>query len=240
MSANTRTEIVLRDGVFIHRSVTETNFGRQETALAAAASGQPTTLRNMMLSNMVPCDIHIAGSNFAIITPIKSIPVNCSWELQSSGYALPRFGQEPTTGMIEERCEFNIERATGMRGVIAVSFSRAGLYNNTYLYFIDKDGNAWVPPYPNVYEDGHICMGDEFQSLMSRSAGKSAHERSAMAVSSFYETRSNRDLLRAGYDIIFRRVPAGEFDKTENPTSYMVSASNALLVGYSINGEASS
>lgn len=72
-----------------------------------------------------------------------------------------------------------------------------------YLFAISRDNNCWKLPIGNIYDDCHLCMGEDYFR------GANALEAFALALHQFSKSQWNRDLWRdsANCSRLFRFKP---------------------------------
>lgn len=227
-----QTEIILKGGRFYRRNVTETDLGSQEALLANLVSSTPQVIKGVGSFNMKRVDVVSANTTISVVTEIETLPFDCWWGIQDSTTILPAFHNPGGNTHFKAKASWDIAKHTGGTGLMVVSFeanSRRVRYVYVYIY---KNGNVYVPPYPNLYEDGRVCMGDAYGAIAGNEAGKDLMTQLSSAYESFYSSAQNGDLLRSGYDRLFARDEKGDWKKDRAPFDCMTMASPAFLVGY--------
>jgi len=71
------------------------------------------------------------------------------------------------------------------------------LFNLKSMKDLSLSGN-YLPPIPNIYPDGRICMGHDFNSNFKEN--KSTHEVVQESINSFFRTRMNSHLMNDSMD----------------------------------------
>lgn len=87
---------------------------------------------------------------------------------------------------------------------------------NTYLFAVDKRGNYWKLPLPNLYDDCRVCMGSNGIAY-----GANAQELFLQLIMNFEESRWNADLWKTVEQTqnLFRFEPKNEGFVTLPPTA---------------------
>lgn len=209
-----KSEYILRNGGFYRRNVTDEYLGGQEHILSTLVQPQPVILRNFVQIGDQPVQVAANASNLTMAILLKSLPMRIALSLNEAATQL----------VAEDSHNFLGETPTGFAGTLVttpwappswgklyfflnmVNIGIPGSYNCESCYLLMKDTNTGdfiAPYYPNVYDNGRICMGREWDANKDRSGADSVAKFIA-AYNSFHATRMNNHLVDAGHVRLFR------------------------------------
>lgn len=231
-------EIILRDGNFIRRITTEQILGTQEGILNGLVEAQPTMLPNFMPFGDSMLHLLLGKGSLVVITELKTLPMTAYWHLSDNhpNKLVLDWDSTPPNAMqrgsirIEDvwpvpanagKCLFCLQMGQGSTGYAAV---RCYL-----LQYVGKE--LYVLPYPNVYNDGRVCMGVEWERTMNSQKG--IIPTFIHAHTSFHATALNRDLTGDYTSAMFKRTLTG-WDFPTDPKAFMRSTSLSFMTGFTL------
>jgi hypothetical protein len=225
------TQIVLKDGNFIRQTITEEILGSQEHVLAACSTTAGIYIKNAMPYGNKQLDLIVSRREIVAIVELDKLPFKTYFELLDSDPTIlvPVLLPHRGTIMIDDPWK------PGDVGklIFALKFTRnddgVNLPNNCYFWIV-ADGELRKLPYPNTYEDGRICMGNEWQA----SANKGGVVPSMIhAVDTFFSTAMNKDLQNFNMRYVFNRKVEGGWNPPDKDwKSYCPPAVPAFMQGY--------
>lgn len=248
------TEIVLKNGQFVHRNIVETDLGTQDGYLSALANSAPihTGIIHRLSANNELYNVALALTRTGLmaVTELNYLPFNCAWERSRSGYFVPSFPRPVPLGVVAEKLRVNVSELLHGRVMFGMFFENsanapAQIVHAPIRCFMalilkgETEGRHFC--YPNHYSDGKICMGSDFDSSLSRSSNKTPLEHLKDALNSFYTTNMNADLTStASFTVMFRRNSDGKFisptvEDIKNNCGVMSSAYTNMLVNSANN-----
>lgn len=199
MAAPQLTEILLKDGQFVRRTITEQDLGSQETILAQCAATTKTFLKNLTIdADGRPWHLLHSKTEMALIAELNFLPFNTYFEVAEDDATklCPVFRPHPGALKLDAPWPVPTKFAR-MLFVLRYKETRPGailpfLPSDAYL-FAYRDGELRHFPYPNLFGDGRICMGGTWDNRRSRAV--SIFDDFQHALTSFHETQMNDHLI---------------------------------------------
>ena len=221
-------EYILKDGMFYSREITERCLGSQQQALADLSSKASTSFPN--ITAIKPEDILNQGKMLAL--PVLNITLTVdkalSKTLVSTRLPYLPFGGDhynPDTKYISPREKHRMNDPEHFINTTwqppshvaivlhAMYSSLSNSCDNVFLTITDLSGldKTYVPPYPNCYPEGRMCMGEDFEQYGGRDSCPNFldHFKDKLLIA-FYEAPMNGDLTTALTEKVFK------FDKTSD------------------------
>lgn len=198
------TEIILKEGKFWRRDTTERSLGNQDTLIASLAEDVPTMLKNVFMLGDSPVHILSCKGSMVMITAVKKLPFKTWWMLQEDLTLRPVWLQ--SRGAVEINEPWIVPSILSVLFVLKFnrteSINSALVVDTPYL-FAYMDGELRHLYYPNVFTDGRICMGREWDA--NRTVNSDAMGNFIHAQTTFFSTAMNQDLVKTNTLNIFRR-----------------------------------
>lgn len=228
------TEIILKDGNFVRRTISESFLGSQETVISQLAEQA-----SIMLPKFMPFGsghIHLLTNKrqMVMITELTELPFSTYFQIDSSrlNRLIPVFSNQRGSVKIDQKWPVNAD-AIG-RCFFAFLFDLnegAAFPNKPYLFQYYKK-ELFSLPYPNIYEDGRICMGPDWERNKGRH--KDVMSEFIAAHSSFHATVATEHLV-SGYTYeLFSVDLESKWIVPENPHRYLRPCSAAFMSGFSL------
>lgn len=157
------------DGRFARIDITFSDLGPQDEILRRMSLNIPTNLKNAFV---LPGGrlAHVQTKSDLIIcwTELASIKVSTVWTISSDGeFVYPVFKAQPTNSPPEHEASRDWEPLiSGMRIFFASTFQFEGnnyIWKNSYLVAkAPKRKEIFRPPFPNIFADSRMCMGNDY------------------------------------------------------------------------------
>jgi hypothetical protein len=231
-------EIILRDGNFIRRITSEQILGTQEAILSGLVETQPTMLPNFMPFGDGMLHLLLSKTHLVVITELKTLPMTAYWRVSDSDATKLVLDWDSTPPNSMQRGSIRIEDVWTVPAnagkcllCLQMSLGTDG-YAASRCYLLQYVGKElYVLPYPNVYNDGRVCMGTGWERTMNSQKGiipSFIH-----AHTSFHATALNRDLTGDYTSAMFKRTLAG-WDFPSDPKAFMRSTSLSFMAGFTL------
>lgn len=231
------TEILLREGRFIRRQMHEEDLGSQEHILSLLAQDTRVMLKNVFVFNDRPVHILASTNSLAMVTEITSLPFKTYFEPSADdpcNMLEPCFHPAPGSIQIDDPW---IVPADFGKPLFVVSFARDA-YSPTHRFvvahaylFLLRNKELFRLIYPNVFDDGRICMGNTWD--MDRTPAKDVFSNFIHAYNSFQTSAMNDHLTRDITYTLFRRNLKGWVYPPYN-TAFDDPTSVSFMQGFSI------
>lgn len=217
-----RIEIILREGEFVERTVSERGLGKQEEVLAHLFDSNPVEVPNMGLTpegrrlGMV-----VLNDRAMVVTPLTKLPFSTTFERDEDGYRptflkTPVLGQPVIKGEIDTMSFFDTDVALGLLLYKASPVNGRTCWRvKTAIMGLMLNGEAYHFSYPNHFRDGRVCMGKtwDFDPNLAMPAESTVHQLVDRHVRWFNESTMNTDLNNDATYRLYRRNPDGEWIK---------------------------
>lgn len=199
-------EIVLREGQFVRRTVQEELLGSQQVLLAECANQQKTFLPRVILMGDKPVSFLVSKAEFVAITYLDKIPFN-TWYMPGNNRFVPVFLKSPGAVLIKD----DWIPPSEIRLCFALAMRPMGYDPLNAFLFAEWNKELYRLPYPNVYENGKICMGGTWQGQ----TGNGPAANLLHAIQHFYATQINSDLTTPNTKELFAKtMPDGKWAVT--------------------------
>jgi len=203
-------ELILKDGMFYERSTTERCLGSQQKALGSLVANSAVAFGNMVLVTIPPVlymgtMVDVGELNLTFTKNRRKGSTFISAELPFLTWCGVPNRQEDTCFIhpYHERDRDNFVATTWEppRNLLPVVHAE---YSNTRNCFLQAHvtitdmtslDKTYIPPYPNVYEDGHVCLGEDMEEdqVSGRTPNMLKHFTEKFMVK-FLESPMNSDL----------------------------------------------
>lgn len=234
--SGTTSEIILKDGQFMRRDTTEYSLGQQDAILQQLVDQQPIMLPYFMPFGDQKLHLLISKTSIVVATELKQLPFKTWWKLLPGGKDLtPTWTDTGLRGCVRIDDPWVMPANLGQL-IFAVKFARGTgrpTPENGLLY-VYRNKELFHLPYPNNYEDGRICMGDEWDR--NRATGKDLVSDFLHAHTSFHSTIANSHLIVPGRtDLLFKRNLDGWITPTGTVfASCLRATAPAFMQGFSL------
>lgn len=239
-----RTEIILREGEFVERTVSERGLGKQEEVLAHLFDNNPVDVPNMGLTpEGRKLGMVALSDKVMVVTPLTELPFSTTFAREEDHYRptflkTPELGQPAIKGKIDTMAFFGAEVALGfvLFRQDNPSSRRCWRVRQAVMGLMLK-GEAYHFSYPNHFRDGRVCMGKtwDFDPNLAMPAESTVHQLVDRQVQWFNESAMNTDLNSDATYRLYRRNPDGEWIKPskaiiDGSIEIMSSTTSNLLV----------
>jgi hypothetical protein len=199
-----KTEILLIDGQFVRRTIQEADLGSQEAMLRKFASSTMEIIRGSFSVNGKSVNLYVNKTAIFAFLPIQELPFKAGYKMVAPGVLHPHM----TGGWM------NSSKINGhilMDEPFPLTAPELGTTYFVVSYKIPAEGSPPVPgacylltyrnnafyrfPYPNLFDDGRICMGHEWEENMS-GGFKTIQDTMVHCYQSFLASSLNSDLVR--------------------------------------------
>lgn len=213
------SEYILRGNNFVRRTITEEVIGGQEDILGSLVEPAPILLSNVHTLNQKPIHVAVSNGMAVIVTELASLPMNVGMFLNEAGttlYPLDRNAFTPThsvAGMVRIRDPWT--PPPGLKLYLFLYCTMAGgqpSANTPYLLCRMGRGEFMAMYYPNVYDNGRICMGTDWENNKNRDC-PTLVEKFIRTYSSFHNSAMNSDLTGAAHLGLYRRSVVNGIDR---------------------------
>lgn len=231
MPATAHDEIHIRDGHFYRRSVNEVDLGSQDSLLQSLLPPSPQMLPRLLPFNNGYIHLHIASNSLTLLTELKSLPFSTWWKLSPDGInLLPVFVEAPGSIHITEA--WIIPPHWGQM-LFALNFTRRAFEvpqpANAFLYLY-RNRELFRVSYPNIYTDGRVCMGPEWDN--QRGLGKDVMSDFIEAYNTFYATIMSNHLVSNQTYRTFKRTLHGWDYPAGDGMDFLTPCAPAFLQGF--------
>lgn len=225
---NNNAEILLRDGRFFRRSYIEHDLGAQEQILERLADSASIHLKGFMSYNDEPLHLMVNKQKIVLLSRMKKLPFTTYWSIDPADpkFLLTTFKQ--TRGSIKIEDTFTIPETWGQL-YFAEQFRREDSWPECCYLFLYREGELHWFPYPNLFDNGKICMGDDWDhkpTLYKDMITDFIH-----AHTTFHQTQMNDHLTSENTRALFRRSLDG-WAPPADVTPYFRKVGNALMMGF--------
>ncbi len=231
----TKTEIVLQDGQFVKRIVTEMNLGLQEHVLNKLTESQNMMVPNITMLGNLPIHMLVGKEHMVLLTPLQKLPFNTWFRPSMTNRGHLEVCYVDCAGAVLINDPWPVPAGWG-KALFALSFTRMGsVYGmaNCYLW-IYRGGELFSPYYPNTYDDGRICMGREWDSQKNLASTNPVNDL-IRSHTSFHETRLNADLIRDSTAQTFVRTPDAWAAPLLQPGDLLRRTSLSIMTGFALS-----
>lgn len=192
----TETEILLRDGNFIRRQISEVSLGSQESLIQKYAQNTGMLIRNMSKHKDVTMHLWATKTMDVCLFAMPSLPVKYSYAITADGTELtPMFREDGWTDNEPGEIIMDDPRpvsSSGFHVFLAVPIEKNMNPSGVYLFAYDGSELRRLP-YPNNFNHGAMCMGRNYD------VNKTGGHRDIVSIAnyafdSFHETKMNNHL----------------------------------------------
>jgi hypothetical protein len=231
MPAITNDEIHIRDGHFYRRSVNEVDLGSQDALLQSLLPPSPQMLPRLLPFNNGHIHLHVAANCLTLLTEIKGLPFSTWWRLSPDGVnLLPVFSEVPDSIHISDT--WMIPAHWGQM-LFALNFTRRAFDPpqpaNAFLY-VYRSRELFKISYPNIYTDGRICMGPDWDHR--RGLGKDVMSDFIQAYNTFHATVMSNHLVSNLTYLTFKRTLHGWDYPQGDAVDFLSACAPAFLQGF--------
>lgn len=225
----TKVELMLKEGRFMKRVITEVDLGSQDQMLQSLTEVAPMMLPSLTSYGSMHMHLLVGKTQAAACVELKQLPFSTWWGF-FNGTLRPMFYQERGYVKIDEPWPVPAEFG---KCLFTLLLSRNGsrfVSVNAYLFFY-KNGELHRIYYPNIFEDGRICMGAEWDA--QRGSGTTLMDEFSRAYTSFHTTEMNKDLVKVMTYETFRRDLTGWIAPADRMT-HLVQTAPAFMNGFAL------
>lgn len=217
-----KSEIILDQGRFTRRTITHQDLGSQDTILAGLVESKPVFIKNYAAMGTQAIRAVFNENNAILLTQVTELPMRVSLTLSpntdklqiSNQVGSAAFGasQPMQRGDVIITDPWIIPANLFLCYYIMVyRIARVGTYGPSgtpYLvYYSPNKGEFYAPYYPNIFDDGRVCMGDAWeQAAGARSANAPLSDAFAKAVTSFFTSRMNSHLTSNRHIALYQKL----------------------------------
>lgn len=229
-------EIILRDGNFYRRHTSELLLGSQENILTSLTEQAPVMLPRFFRFNDSPVHLLIHKTSLAVSIELPRLPFQANWipDPNATGRLKLHWGSVDR-GVIVLNDPWVVPSPDFGRLVFSVIFDRQStiLSPGRTSLLLYRGGELYRLPYPNIFEDGRICMGNEWEA--KKTTGNGVMGDFIHAHTSFHTTRMNSDLTTEGTHLIFRKDMNGWIEPLASQVSiHVLPCVPSYMMGFSI------
>lgn len=211
-----KSEYILRNGGFFRRSITDEYLGGQEHILSTLVQPQPITIRDLTRIGSQPILLSANASTLTMAVRLMSLPMRVAMTLSDQGDLLFCDGSNAFLGAVPPSFVGSLITTpwtppNGLQLYFFLNMISTGIPGNyacENCYLLAKNlqtGDYLAFYYPNVYDNGRICMGHTWDSTKDRSAndviGRMVH-----AYNSFHTTVMNNHLVDNGHIALYKML----------------------------------
>lgn len=232
-----RQEVILRGGQFILQEIRESEIGSQENILRKFADSRGQTIHKVSSFNGQPIHMFTSKANTVVFVCIRSLPFKDLFSLSGETGMTPNlcnWSQVDVPGAILMDQPFPLNpNECGFYSFFAVAFTpNSTTPGNAYLLHL-KNGEFFKLPYPNIYDDGRICMGRSWEN--DKTGGfQTLLDITAHSYNSFLTTSLNADLAKTNTRMVFSKSTAtGDWViKPAEVGRYLTTTGSTWLTGF--------
>lgn len=230
-------EYLIRDGNFVRRTVNEEIVGDVESMLNSLIEPTPFLIKNLGALNSQPVHALLGPSYQLLIIELRSLPMMMNMHLSPDGQLL--YLQDingfnistPSPGAVMIREPWTVPPFLRLFFVLNTQFNDA---IECCLFFKTKQNEFLAPFYPNIHDNGRVCMGPVWDNNKNKDC-PSLFDKFIRAYNSFHDTKMNHHLTGEAHRSLYRRdvKPDGthswrHFSETEE-NKYGVSTSMSFM-----------
>lgn len=191
-------EVIIKDGRFIRRVISEQDLGAQDHILASLVESQNIMLPNFTNFGGSPVHLLTNGNKMLMCTELSKLPFKAFVKPNASEpLTLLDLCFHPVRGAISFEESWAMQKDYG-KLLFAIYMTRpaGGTWTVGAAHLlIYRNKNLYSPPYPNVYDNSTICMGPQWSNdVRDNSSKKDIMVNLAEAVTAFMSTNMNGDL----------------------------------------------
>lgn len=208
-----RTEILLIDGHFVRRRIATEDLGIQEHLLADCLSSHSVLVKGVAKLYGKEVDMLVNAKALTLVTTLDHLPFKTWFAPNGPEKFVPAYRKAPGNILIED----NWTPPENCKLYFGIQFSSIGgrrmsSFLKPMLTMIHNGETYWLP-YPNLFENCKVCMGDTWPSNETR--GATNVEILGMAIRHFYETQMNSDLSKPSTLEVFAKKIDGAWNMTK-------------------------
>lgn len=152
----------MEDGEAVLRTVTEKPIQLVDKILEPLAGEVSRTVKTVFELEGQPVSI-IAGRETFSVAMLDHLHLNCQWRV-SGGMLLPTFldANDLRTEYPAMKLRWDRPGTMALAFVCRISHDKNNCSttgDGCYLLAFNGSGNCFLPPLPNLYEDGKLCLG---------------------------------------------------------------------------------
>lgn len=197
-------EFIMKDGRFKRRYTSEEDLGGQEQVLAQLVEASPILLKQAGMVGTNRVHLIIAPTYVVAFTELTGgLPMRVHMDLSADGKKLVAPGKDSFTRnghALQPGCITIKDPWTPPEGLKLYLFlqcsqeSSGPLANTVYLLLRAPDGTLLSPWYPNCYENGKMCMGDDWNNV-NNGDFPTVFDKFSRTFQSFHTTEMNNHLV---------------------------------------------
>jgi hypothetical protein len=229
---NSDAELLLRNGRFVRRTFIEYDLGSQDHLLEKLADSQCLHIHDFMSFNDTPLHLMVQKQKLLVLSQLKKLPFTTYWSIDPANPKHLTTIFKPVRGAVKIEDSFPIPESWGTL-LFAVQFNRTitPAYPEACYLFLYREGELYWFPYPNLFDNGKVCMGEEWDRKPTLK--KDLITDFIHAHTTFHQTQMNDHLTTQNTQKLFARCVDG-WSTPDNAVDYFRSVSNALMQGFSL------
>lgn len=165
-------ELLLRDGVFIKRIVSEHVVGSQDDVLKKFYADIPVDIPfSFVLPGGLPAHLQVSGATISIWTELVKLSLATVWTLTEGGVRYPIFKDKAAATPPEHEASHILEPIKAQMRLFLISIAQYDKRTSSYVwansYMVARAPGrkeCFRPPLPNVFDDGKMCMGGDYKT----------------------------------------------------------------------------
>lgn len=218
-----KTQFLLRHGKIIRQCITEDDLGFQDTILANLIEQPPVLQRKVarielkdhpgtMLNQLIGGPAN--GRYTVLFAELPHLPMKVALSLNKTGTTLTPAGTDSfgclnvPPGAVTVRDHWTPPPFLKILFCVHTHIyydNQSNEIANVYLFFRNTKGDMLNPVYPNIFENGRICMGDEFERWRNNDSKRPLTEVFQHAFTSFHQSAMNNHLVGPSHIRLYQR-----------------------------------
>ena len=230
--AEDKTQFILRHGKIIRQSIAEDDLGFQDTILANLIEQPPVLQRKVarvelkdppgtMLNQLIGGTMlnqliggTATGRYTVLFAELPHLPMKVALSLNKAGTTLAATNTDcfgclsVPPGAVTVRDNWTPPSFLKILFCVHTHIyddNQSNEIANVYLFFRTTKGDMLNPIYPNIFENGRICMGDLFERERNADTKRPLTEVFQHAFKSFHESTMNNHLVGAPHIRLYQR-----------------------------------
>lgn len=227
------TEIILKGGQFIRRSIIEEDLGSQEKLLYSCATSAGTCLKKLIPFEGGFINVLAGQQNVTLYTPLKELPFKTYFELSERDPKLlvPVYRNHEGAILMDE--PWPVPADYPLYFVSRYTRDQYSAYYQDHCYLMAYYNKEFRKiPYPNVFDDGRICMGNTWDNNPTTGQGIFADFKKAY--DSFHTTAMNDHLvITASFTYFNKDADTGKWiAPVDGVSSGLSMISSSVMAGF--------
>lgn len=203
-------EILIKDGYFVRRTINEDRLMSQEDALRNALGATCVNVYNIALMGGEPIHGMFSDNGCFLYTRIRTLDYttyfSCADGAENPVLFAPVY-RASNVGSIELKATFKIPDAFPTFFGQYFNPGENSTYYQSNCYMLttcpETGKEIYNFPYPNIFDDGRVCMGLEWDSQVSSQALSPLLPAFTNSFLSFNQTKMNNHLVKPATNRLF-------------------------------------